>query len=99
MPSLGGLRPPEVPCVRCGERVPGLGWGERCRDCLADRKRRARRLARRISLVAALLTATALGLQAPRAADARVWIAIGTVATFLLVRTIVQRVAMEFLKD
>jgi hypothetical protein len=32
---------PEVPCVRCGRRVWGLGWGELCPECLAERKTRA----------------------------------------------------------
>jgi hypothetical protein len=98
MPSLGGWQP-EVPCIRCGERVRGLGWGERCARCLAERKRRASRLARRISLVAALVVAVVLGLRAPAGTDSRLWIAIGTLATFLLVRKIAMRVAMEFLKD
>jgi hypothetical protein len=96
-PDLGLL--PEVPCVRCGERVRGLAWGERCRACLAERKRRARRLARRISLAAALLTAVILSWRMPVSETSRIWIGIGTLSSFLLVRTIAFRVAMEFLSD
>ena len=41
VPLLSGL--PEVPCAKCERRVRGLGWGELCPDCLAERKRRASR--------------------------------------------------------
>jgi len=63
MPLRIGL--PEVPCVRCHERVAGLAWGERCPTCHAERKRRASQLARRISLVAALMAAGLLGWRFP----------------------------------
>jgi len=98
MPSLGGLQA-EVPCVRCHERIPGLAWGERCPACRAERKRRASRLARRISLVASLGAAVLLGFKVSPGPDARMWIGGGVLATFLLTRVIVQRVAMELLPD
>ena len=98
MLSQSGLQA-EVPCVRCGEHVRGLGWGERCPSCLAQRRRRARRLARRISLVAALLAAVLLGLRVSPGTDARLWIGIGTLSTFLLTRLIAYRIAMEMLPD
>jgi Zn finger protein HypA/HybF involved in hydrogenase expression len=99
MLSLTGLQPPEVPCVVCGRRVSGLGWGDRCPDCQARRKRRASRLARSISLASALVVAILLKYRAPPGTDPRLWIGIGTLTTFLLVRVIVLRVAMEVLKD
>lgn len=89
----------EVPCVRCHERIPGLGWGERCPACRAERKRRANRLARRISLVAALVAAVVLGVRVRPGPDARMWIGAGVLATFLLTRVIAQRIAMELLPD
>lgn len=98
MRSLGGYQP-EVPCVRCGERVAGLGWGEHCPACLALRKRRARRLARRISLLAALVAAVFLSLRVSPGTDARLWIGIGTLSTFLLARVIAYRIAMELLPN
>jgi hypothetical protein len=98
MRSLGGLLP-EVPCVRCHERIPGLAWGERCPACRAERSRRARKLARRISLVAALLAALILGIQVPPGPDARMTIGIGVFSAFLLTRVIAQRLLMEFLRD
>ena len=58
MRSLSGL--PEVPCARCERRIRGLGWGELCPDCLAERKGRARSLANRISLAATVLMAVAV---------------------------------------
>jgi hypothetical protein len=97
MPSLVGL--PEVPCVRCHERVGGLAWGDRCPKCHADRKRRASLLARRISLVAALIAAGLLGWRFPAGPNSRKWIGIGTLMTFFLVRNIAFRLAMEFLPD
>ena len=98
MQSLGGLQA-EVPCVRCHERIPGLAWGERCPACRAERSRRARKLARCISLLAALITAVILGLRVTPGPDARMTIGIGVLGTFLLTRVIAQRLAMEFLPD
>jgi len=65
---------------------------------MKQRRRRASRLARRISLVAALIAAILLALRAPPG-DMRVWVGIGTLATFLLTRVIALRVAMEYLPD
>jgi hypothetical protein len=97
MPSRVGL--PEVPCVRCQERVAGLDWGDRCPKCHAELKRRANQLSRRISLVAALVAAGLLGWRFPVGPNSRMWIGIGTIMTFFLVRNIALRLAMEFLPD
>jgi hypothetical protein len=56
-------------------------------------------VARRVSLLAALISATGLGLTMPAGGPSRIWIGIGAVATFLLVRVIAHRVAMELLPD
>jgi hypothetical protein len=96
MPSLGGL--PEVPCARCGRRVRGLPWGELCPDCLAERKRRANRLASRISLAATLLMAAYVALRVPGAPMARLYGGIAVLATYIIVRRIATLVAMEYLK-
>lgn len=95
--SIGS--PPEVPCFRCHERIAGLAWGERCPACQAERRGRARRLSRRVSLLAALVAAAGLGWGIPPGADARTYIGIGTLLTFVLVRSIALRMAMEFLPD
>lgn len=91
----GGLA--EVPCVKCGTRVRGLGWGELCPDCLAERKRRASRLARRISLAATLLMGAYVALKFPADPGARLYGAVLVAATYLIVRRIATRLAMELL--
>jgi hypothetical protein len=96
VPSLSGL--PEVPCIRCERRVPGLGWGELCPDCRAERKRRASRLASRISLAATVLMAAYVALRVPAAPMARLYGAIAVLATYIIVRRIATLVAMEYLK-
>lgn len=89
---------PEVPCVKCGRRTRGLGWGEFCPDCLAERKRRASRLANRISLAATVLMAAYVALRVPVDPMARLYSAIAVLATYIIVRRIATRVAMEYLK-
>jgi hypothetical protein len=96
MPLPSGL--PEVPCVRCQRRVRGLGWGELCPDCLAERKARASRLASRISLAATVLMAAYVALSVPAAPMARLYGAIAVLATYIIVRRIATLVAMEYLK-
>ena len=96
MLSRSGL--PEVPCAKCGRRISGLPWGELCPDCLAERKRRASRLAGRISLVATALMAAYVALRVPPDPMARLYSAIAVLATYIIVRRIATRVAMEYLK-
>jgi hypothetical protein len=96
MLSPSGL--PEVPCARCGRRISGLPWGELCPECLAERKARASRLAGRISLAATVLMATYVALRVPVDPMARLYAGIAVLATYIIVRRIVTRVAMEYLK-
>jgi hypothetical protein len=96
MLSLGGL--PEVPCARCGRRVVGLAWGDICPQCRAERSRRASRLANRISLAATLLMGLYVAFRMPHDSMARVYGAIAVLATYIIVRRIVSRVAMEIMK-
>lgn len=95
MPSPGGW--PELPCARCGTRVQGLDWGALCPACRAERRGRANSLARRISLLATLCIAAYVALKLPPAPMARLYGAIVVLATYLIVRRIVYRVAMEVL--
>ena len=90
---LGGL--PEVPCARCGERVAGLAWGELCPTCRAQRHRRASRLANRISLAATLLIGLYVAFRMPPDPMARLYGAIAVLATYIIVRRIAARVALE----
>ncbi len=88
---------PEVPCVRCGTRVAGLAWGAFCPACAAERDRRARRLASRISLPATLLVGLYVVLRVPPLPLARIYGAIAVLVTWIVVRKIVHRVALELL--
>lgn len=92
-----GVPLPEVPCLRCERRVAGLGWGELCGDCTAERKRRASFWSQRISLPAAALMAAWVFWQLPDDPTSRVYGGIGILAVYVIVRRIVHHVAMEFL--
>jgi hypothetical protein len=96
VPLLSGL--PEVPCVRCQRRIRGLGWGELCPDCLAERKGRARRLASRISLAATVLMAAYVAFRLSGDPTARLYGVVAVLATYIIVRRIATAVAMEMLK-
>jgi hypothetical protein len=87
----------EVPCTRCGTRVQGLGWGELCPACRSERTRRANRLASRISLPATLLVGLYVVIRMPAYPLARVYGVIAIVVTYIVVRKVVQRVAIELL--
>ena len=93
MPLRSGL--PEVPCAKCQRRIRGLWWGELCPDCLAERKRRASRLAHRISLAATLLMGLYVAFRMPPDPMARLYGAIAVLATYIIVRRIAARVALE----
>ena len=95
MPSRGGL--PEVPCARCGRRVSGLTWGEQCSECTTERRRRASRLGGRAALAAAVIAALYVTLRLPPDPTARYYGALAVAVTYILVRRIVQRLAMEVL--
>jgi hypothetical protein len=93
---LGGL--PEVPCARCGARIAGLPWGELCPACRAQRQRRASRLANRISLAATALMGLYVAVRMPPDPMARLYGAIAVLATYIIVRRIAARVALETMK-
>jgi hypothetical protein len=95
VPSLSGL--PEVPCAKCERRIRGLRWGELCPECLAEREGRARKLASRISLAATVLMGLYVAIRVPAAPLARLYGGIAVLATYIIVRRIVTRVAMEYL--
>ena len=96
MLSPGGR--PEVPCARCDRREAGLPWGEICSDCRRELSRRASRIANRISLAATALMGAYVAFQMPPEPMARLYGAIAVVATYIIVRRLAGRVAMEMLK-
>jgi len=89
---------PDVPCLTCGKRVYGLAWGTDCPECHAKREARASRLGGRVALVATALMGLYVWLRVPtEPALARVYGAIAVLATYVIVRRIVSRTAMEYL--
>jgi hypothetical protein len=96
MPSPAGWR--ELPCARCGRRVEGIGFGELCPDCAEARRARADRLGRRSALAATAVVALWGIFGISRAPLARTYAAAAVIATYLIVRRVVQRVAQEVLK-
>ena len=86
---------PEVPCARCGTRVADLAWGADCPDCVQRLKVRASRVAGRISLLATLLVGVYLWLRMPRDPSFRIYGAVTIAVTYLLVRQIASKVALE----
>lgn len=95
MPSLSGL--PEVPCAKCGRRVPGLAWTALCPECRWEREGRARRLSSRVALAATALMGLYLFIRLPPDTTGRVYAAVAVAVTYLIVRRITTRLAMEFL--
>lgn len=96
MPSPVGW--PELPCARCGARTAGIDFGELCADCKADVQVRAARLGRRAALAATGLVALWGIFGVSRAPLARMYAAAAVIATYLIVRRVVERVAREAFK-
>ena len=95
MLSSGGL--PEVPCARCERRVRGLAWGKLCPQCRAERAARSTQLGNRLGLAATALMAAYVAWHLPVDPTARFYGAVAVVATYIIVRRIASRIAMEFL--
>lgn len=87
-----------MPCAQCRKRVPGIRWGDLCADCRAELRRRASPIARRISLLAALLVIAYAWLRIPLRPATRAWVAGIAIATYFLVRKIATQVAMDLMK-
>jgi hypothetical protein len=64
---------------------------------MAERKGRARKLARRISLAATVLMAAYVAIRLSGAPMARLYGAIAVLATYIIIRRIATQVAMEYL--
>ena len=96
MPSLGGL--PEVPCAKCGKRVPRITWGDLCPECRWEREGRAKRIASRTALAATAVMGLYVMLRVPPDSTARLVSVIAVLATYVIVRRITTRLAMEMMK-
>jgi hypothetical protein len=96
VPSPAGWR--EVPCIECGEFVANINFGDRCPDCHARRVARAQRIARRSALAATGLAAAWVLWRTPTSPLGRWYSGLSVALTYLLVRLIAGRIAMEVLK-
>lgn len=89
---------PDVPCLTCGKRVYGLSWGTDCPECHAKREARASRLGGRVALGATALMGLYVWLRVPpEPALGRIYGIVAVLATYVIVRRIVSRIAMEYL--
>ena len=95
MLSPGGSA--DVPCARCGERSPGVQWGELCANCMKQRKQRANRVSSLISLAGTALAAAYVSFKLPAIPNARIYGVVLVVAVYIILRRIATRVALEFL--
>jgi hypothetical protein len=94
---LASLEPP-APCAKCGQRAPGVKWGDLCPECLAELRRRASPLARIISLVVVGAVVVYSFSRLTLTTTVRIWVAAIAIATYFLVRKIVTQIAVEFLR-
>jgi hypothetical protein len=94
---LASVEPP-VPCAECRTRVPGIKWGDLCPECREALRRRASPLARRISLLAALIVIATAWFTVELKPASRVWVAAIAIATYFLVRKIATQVAMDLMR-
>ena len=98
MPSLLASVEPPIPCARCLKRAPHISWGDLCPDCLAELRQRATPIARRISILAALLVIFYAWHQIVLTPTSRVWVAGIALGTYFLVRRIATQIAIEVLR-
>lgn len=98
MPSLLASVEPPVPCARCLRKVPRIKWGDLCPECIAELRTRATPVARRISILAALLVIGYAWFQITLTPTSRVWVAGIAIGTYVLVRRIVTQIAIEVLR-
>ena len=98
MPSLLASAEPPVPCARCLKKVPRIKWGDLCPDCLGELRTRATPIARRISILAALLVIFYAWYQITLTPTSRIWVAGIAIGTYFLVRRITIQIAIEVLR-
>jgi hypothetical protein len=94
MPSFGALR--ERHCPRCGREVD-LPLGALCDECRARIARRARGIARRVSLASVALFGVWAWWRVPPDPNARLVAGLAALAIWLIIRTITFRTVREWL--
>jgi hypothetical protein len=89
----------EVPCARCGRKGAKIQWGELCPVCREERQRKASRIGRLVAIPSTMAVGLWVLLSVPADVPlARVYGMVAVVATYVLVRRIVSRVAQDFVK-
>jgi hypothetical protein len=83
----------ELPCAECGTYVTGITPGDRCRECTGRRRRVADALGRKVAIVATIAYGAWVLIAEP---SSPTWlVAMGAPVTYLSLRVIVGRLAME----
>lgn len=84
----------ELPCVECGAYSSDVAPGDRCRACTARRRRAGDALGRKVAIAATILYGAWVWVARPTSPT---WlVAMGAPVTYLALRVIVGRLAMEF---
>ena len=97
MPSPDGFL--EVPCARCGRTGAKIQWGDVCPVCRDEKKRRASRIGRWAAVPATIAVGAWVLLSVPPDVPvARIYGMVAVVATYVLVRRIVSRIAQDLVK-
>ena len=97
MPSPDGFL--EVPCARCGRKGSKIQWGDVCPVCREEKRRKASRIGRMAAVPSTLAVGLWVLLRVPEDVPlARIYGMVAVVATYILVRRIVSRVAQDFVK-
>lgn len=83
----------ELPCAECGNYVTGITPGDRCRACTGRRRRAADALGRKVAIGATIAYGAWVLVAQP---SSPAWlVAMGAPVTYLSLRVIVGRLAME----
>lgn len=97
MPSLDGFL--EIPCTRCGRKGAKIQWGDLCPVCREEKKRRASRIGRLVAVPSTVAVGVWVLLSVPPDVTlARIYGMVAVIATYILVRRIVSRIAQDFVK-
>jgi hypothetical protein len=78
--------------------VPRIAWGDLCPECRWEREGRARKISSRAALAATILMGVYVMLRVPADSTARLISVVAVLATYVIVRRIAGRLAMEFMK-
>ncbi len=89
----------EVPCARCGRKGAKIQWGDVCPVCREEQKHRARRIGRLAAIPSTIAVGVWVLLSVPPDVQlARIYGMVAVIATYVLVRRIVSRIAQDLVK-